>query len=133
MAFNPRKSNMVFQETSHLNLIDPVSGVELEADGEPVSIEVYSKSSKQHRKAVEALMKKIDKRGNRKVSLEEQKKDSIDFLVAISVSSNNLVDDEDKPIETAEQFAALYSDDEISWIRDQVSAFAADDTNFLKA
>lgn len=132
MAFNARKSNKVFVETATLNLVDPETGVEMEEDGKPVSIEIYGKASKQHRKAVEVLNKRIEKRGNRKVSLDEMKKDSIDFLVAISVSTTNFVDDEDKPIETAEQFAELYSDDEISWIRDQVSNFASDDVNFLQ-
>ncbi len=136
MGFNPHKKQMTFAETATLNLVDPITGIDLEEDGKPVSITVYGKSSKQHRKAVEALLKKEEKleASKKKGSalLDERRANSIEFLMAISVSTDNLVDADNNPVESAEQFKELYSDEEVSWIRDQVSAFASVDTNFMK-
>lgn len=131
MGFSPFKSNKTFEATATLNLVDPESGVELEHEGKPVSITMYGKAAKEHQKAVEALQKKIDKRGNRKVSMDELIKDNVNFLADISVSTDNLVDEEGKAIETHEQFVTLYSDKRVTWIRDQVSTFASDDVSFL--
>lgn len=131
MAFNPKSKS--FEETATLNLIDPDTDQEIEVDGKPVSITVYGKASKQHRKAVEVMLKRRDDRAKqkKKETIDTARADAIEFLVALSVSSDNL-EYNDELVETAEQFTALYSDEDIYWVRDQVNAFLTDDTNFLK-
>jgi hypothetical protein len=128
MAFNPKAKS--YAEIATLNLVDPETGAELEDSGKPVTISIYGASSAQHRKAVDVLMAKAKKRGNREASLQERKDESIEFLAAISSSSENL--EYDGPVESKEQFKAMYSDDTVSWIRDQVSDFASIQTNFFK-
>jgi hypothetical protein len=130
MAFNPKSKS--YEETATLNLIDPETDSEIEVEGKPVSITVYGKASKQHRKAVEVLLKRREDRAKqkKKETLETGRADSIEFLVALSVSSDNL-EYNDELVETAEQFKELYSDEEISWVRDQVNSFISVDTNFF--
>lgn len=132
MAFNLKASNKEYNEEATLNLVDPETGVELEVDGAPVSVTVYGASSPKHRKAVDVLDGLRKKRNGRAASLEENRKDSIEFLVALSKETSNFVDDNDEPIKTAEQFRVIYSDEHVSWIRDQVSEFIGDSKNFLK-
>lgn len=131
MAFNARSK--AYDETATLTLVDPETGAEIEADGAPVTVTVYGAASNKHRKAVDALLKATNKRGKRDATLEERRQDSIDFLVALSVETSNFVDDEDEPIKTAEQFKKLYSDESVSWVRDQVQEFIGDPLNFLPA
>jgi len=65
-------------------------------------------------------------------TLEEKRKESIDFLVALSVTSDNLEYQDGVPVDNAEEFRKMYTDEDISWIRDQVSQFTGETTNFIK-
>jgi hypothetical protein len=130
MAFNYKTK--VYEETATLNLVDPETGVELEVENKPVSITMYGQASAKHRKAVDALMTKANKRGKRESTLEEKRQESLDFLVALSVSTSNFVDEDEQPISTPEQFKTLYADESVAWIRDQVQEFIGNPLSFMK-
>lgn len=129
MAFNAKSK--AYEETATLKLVDPETKAEIEEDGKPVTITLYGASSSKHRKAVDALLKANNKRGKREATLEERRNDSIDFLVTLSADTENFEDENGEAIKTAEQFKTLYSDESISWVRDQVQEFVGDPLNFL--
>ena len=121
-----------YDETATMNLVDPETGVDIEVDGKPVSITVYGQASAKYRKAVDALLLKANKRGKREATLEEKRQESVDFLVALSSTTSNFVDENEDPVTTPEQFKVLYSDESVAWIRDQVQAFIGDPLSFMK-
>ncbi len=133
MGFNPSKAKQ-YQDVATLNLVDPETGEEVEVDGKPVSITVMGQAHPKYLKAVEVMSTAREKRERqgKKTTLAEGREDSINFLASISVTSENLEDDDGNPITTKEQFKELYGNDAIAWVRNQVSEFAGKDTNFFK-
>jgi hypothetical protein len=130
--FNYKNTNKVFEETATLILKDPETEMDLEVDGKPVSITVYGQSSQKYQKLMDVLATKERAGNNKNKSLEVRKKESIDLLVQLSVSTENMEDGSGTPITTAQQFRELYSEESVSWIRDQVTAFVFNSSNFLK-
>jgi hypothetical protein len=138
MAFDlKQQTNLAIEQTAEMVLVNPVTGVDLfdpdkgEEDG-VVKFTLVSKSNPKHLKAVEVLNKAQAKRGNRKPTMAEAREESVNFLVALSISVDNLEYD-GQPINTPAAFKALYEDEEYSWVRDQVSDFLSKETNFIHA
>lgn len=119
-------------ETAEMTLKHPTDGYVLgEDEGTPVTFTLHGTASRQHRKAIDVLVRKKKQRGNREATLEEARKESIDFLVALSVSVANM-EYKGQAINTPEAFADLYSDESLSWVRNQVSDFVGSVDGFLK-
>ena len=135
MAFDIFSTNITLEETAEMVLVHPVTGVDItdpKDEEKVVKFTLIGTSNPKHRKAIEALMKAKNKRGKREPTLEESRKESIDFLVALSVSVENMLYN-GQEINTAEVFRELYSNEKLAWVRDQVSAFLSLSDNFIQA
>lgn len=120
MSFNI--STKAVSDTTVLQLRDPVSDAPMfadEAETQPLTIEIFGKSSKQYRAALSALSRKSLARKNKPQSFETNIEDNTDILVAISKKANNF-DMDGVAIDNAEGFKALYSNPALFWIKDQV-------------
>lgn len=130
-------TTLATKDNFELQLRHPVTEELLFADKdeqEPVIVGLFSPSSKEHRNAVNALQNKRMRKGFRekdKINIEELRQDGINFLVACSDYTKNLSYD-GKPVKTADDFRAMYSDVSINWIREQVDAALGDVGNFMK-
>lgn len=131
MAFNINSKEV--SETTLLHLVDPATDEKMYADEkekEPLTIELYSKGSKQYRNALAAVKRKGVKRNNKVQSLETDIEDNAEFLATVSKVAANF-DMNGKPIDSYEAFKELYGNPKLFWIRDQVDATIQDTANFL--
>jgi hypothetical protein len=93
---------------------------ELDAKGNnPVTVTIASTGSREYRLAVNAMINRGIKRGNKKLNADEQKAEGIELLVACCLDSENL-SYEGEPVKTDAQFRAMLSDDSISFIKSQI-------------
>lgn len=101
-------------------------------DGKPVTITVIGTDSEAFRRAAQAQANSRLKHGQRsRVTAETVESDATDLLVACTTGWSGIVVDGKELDFSAENARALY--DRFPWIREQVSAFAAERANFLKA
>lgn len=133
MAFNLNKAP-TFKDTYVLQLKDAITGEPLFEDDKqqvPVTITLFGKSSMRYRNAVNAMQNRELRRRAKKDSAtaEQMQKESTDLLVACSATSTLELDGE--LVDNKAAFEKLYSNTELSWIRDQVDAALGDDSNFL--
>ncbi len=122
-----------------LQLVNPKSQAPIfvpKADGsddetKPVTISLYGTASRQYRKAVDAMMKKNNRRGNKQATPDEMRESSVDFLVALAAGSENLsLDGED--VVGPEAFRKLFADDRYSWVKEQCDAFLGNTETFIQ-
>ncbi len=93
---------------------------ELDAKGKhPVTVTVASTGSREYRIAVNAMINRGIKRGNKKLNAEEQKAEGIELLVACCLDSENLTY-EGQPVKSDATFRAMLGDDTISFIKQQI-------------
>lgn len=85
----------------------------------PVTVTLASTASRQYRLAVNAMVNRGIKRGNKKLTAEEQKAEGIELLVACCLDSENLSYAGD-PVKSDAQFRAMLADDSISFIKSQI-------------
>lgn len=112
-------------ETATLNLLDPVTEVQLFADDaekKPLQIVLNGKASKAYRNALSTLLRKGAARKG-KATFEQNVEDNNNLLAEISVEAINFDMGDGVPIKTKEQFLALYSTPSLYWIKDAVSFF----------
>lgn len=133
MAFNLNKAP-TFTDTYVLHLKDVITGEPLfedEAQEVPVTVTLYGKSSMRYRNAVNAMQNRELRRRAKKetATAEQMQKESTDLLVACSATSTLELDGE--VVDNKAAFEKLYTNTELSWIRDQVDAALGDDANFL--
>ena len=137
MAFNINTKSV--PDTTVLHLLDPVTREPMFADDaqtQPVTIEVYGRASKQYAAwQTDANRKAVQRRAkygkDKEQTLEEQRESTVDLLVAITKSVQNLeYNDElaDNPI----TIRAMYSDKSLYWIGDDVAALIGDTATFLQ-
>ena len=93
---------------------------ELDAKGKnAVTVTLASTGSREYRLAVNAMINRSIKRGNKKLNADEQKAEGIELLVACCLDSDNL-SYEGEPVKTHAQFRAMPNDDSISFIKQQI-------------
>ena len=93
---------------------------ELDAKGKnPVTVTLASTGSREYRIAVNAMINRSIKRGNKKLNAEEQKAEGIELLVAVCLDSENLAYN-NEPVKSDSQFRAMLGDDAISFIKQQI-------------
>lgn len=129
MALNLKSVAAV--ETTRVHLVD-ASGEHLYDDaGNKVEIEIYGKASKQYRQALAELNRKNIQRKGKAQPYSVNLEDSVEILVAITKAAYNL-DMGDGPLETNDQFRALYSDTGLFFIKDAIQEALEDGANFLQ-
>ena len=115
-------ASLSIQESTVLHLTHPATGEKLYADKDqkqPITITVASTSSRAYRSAVNAMNNRTLKRGNKKITAEQQKEEGIELLTACCVTSENLSYN-GEPVKDDAAFRALLSDDKMSWVKNQV-------------
>jgi len=130
-------TQFAMQDSASVHLVHPVNGTLLyadEAETLPVTVTVYSKASKQYRKVVDAMMKKNERIAQQKKKLtpEEVRESQIDFLVSLSITSENMAFN-GSPVDNEDVFRAMYTDERFSWVRSQVDEFLSDNASFFLA
>ena len=130
MAFDI--STLAAAETGTLELVTPGGDELLNDKGEPCTITVFSPGTKQYQKALSAKNRAVYefvKRGGRKMKDGEQREIDARFLADITASFNGFGY---KDLKGYEMFNALYSDETIGFIAEQVNAFVNDWGNFTR-
>lgn len=84
-----------------------------------VTITVAGQGSREYRLAVNAMINRDIKRGNKKKTAEDSRAEGIELLVACCLDSENLVY-EGEPVKTDAQFRAMLGDDSLGFIKQQV-------------
>lgn len=128
-------STLTAKDEFELHLRNPSTDELLYADDEktqPVKIVLYSTSSKEYRKALNAMQNRQMKRGKKQATAEVMREEGIELLVACSKGSLNL-SIHDVPLADPGTFRDLYSDDNLSWVKDQVDTALGDVSNFIAA
>lgn len=114
--------SLSIKESTVVHLTHPATGEKLYADDAqklPVTVTVASTSSREYRLAVNAMHNRSIKRGNKKLTAEQQKEEGIELLVACCLDSANLAYD-GEAVKSDSAFRALLSDDSMSWIKGQI-------------
>lgn len=133
-------NSLAIQESTVLHVAHPANGEKLyiDADGnmtldktdKPITITVASTSSKAYRGAVNAMHNRTIKRGNKKLTAEQQKEEGVELLVACCISAANLTYNGEK-VKTEADFRDLLSDDKMSWLKAQVDEALSNVENFI--
>lgn len=133
MAFNI--TSRALADTTILHLTDPETGLFMyadEAEKQPLTIELYGRSSKQYRNWMAATLRKQDADKKKKAkSLEETLDDNADFLATVSVKASNF-DMDGVAIDSKEMFKKLYANPSLLWIGEQVSEKLSELGNFIQ-
>lgn len=125
-------TTLQLKDTTDLYLLHPVTGEELEDDkGNKVIITLYGTSSKEYRNAITALQNRAASRKNKPFKPEQAKLEIIELLTECTAKISGLAIHGKEP-ETKDDYRAMYSDDSLSWIKDQVDAAIGDQSNFLE-
>lgn len=134
MAFNI--SNISLSDTTVLHLVNPGTGEYLyadEAEKEPLTIELYGKSSKQHRVwLASALRKQEAEQRSRKKSKtsDELMEENADFFATMTKAINNMEMDGLK-LDSKEAYKKLYSAPALMWISEQIGEKLGSTESFL--
>jgi hypothetical protein len=123
-------------DTTVLHLDHPVNGPMFadEAEKEPVTIELYGRSSKQHRQWLALALRKQEANRNKKEKAktpDELMEENAEFFAVMTVSINNMSMG-GKPIATKEDFKKLYANPKLMWITEQVAEKLGDTEAFLQ-
>jgi hypothetical protein len=137
MSFNIK--NRALFDTTVLHLVDPDTGNDMYADEketQPLTIELYGRSSKQYRNWLASATRKAEKeklanKGKEKSKTpDESIEDSAEFLAAVSIKATNF-DYEGVAIDSKEMFKKLYADPSLMWVGEQVVEKLGDMSAFL--
>jgi hypothetical protein len=100
-------------------------------ESKPVQVTVKGEASREYQKAVDAMMKKINKRGKREATPDELREQNADFLTALSVRVDNMTLN-GEPVDNPEAFRKLYLDPHYDWVKVQVNKAVQSVEHFLK-
>ena len=128
MAINLSNLAISSSEPFDVEITHPATGEVLLDNGVPVTITVLSKTSNEYRSVLAAQQNARLKRTKKQdIIVEDFTRDGVELLAAVTVGSNGL---EYKGSEDVD-FAELYGDVEMFWIKDQVYLALEDNANFL--
>lgn len=114
--------SLAIKDSTVIHLVNPFTQEPIFADDKgkmPVTITVASQGSREYRLAVNAMINRDIKRGNKKKTAEESRAEGVELLVAICLDSENLSYD-GEPVKSDAQFRALLSDDKLGFIKNQI-------------
>jgi hypothetical protein len=136
MSFKLSSVAVKADTTYDLQLVDPVTGDLLWADGDvkskPVAIQIYGKNSKAYRNATEAIQARRFDNVKKKYTPAQMQADATEILVACSIKTINLEYDGEEELNTAAQFRKLYNDNDLDFVRKAVDGGIEEVANFLK-
>jgi hypothetical protein len=123
-------------DTTTLHLEHPVNGPIYadEAETLPVTIELYGRSSKQHRQWLALALRKQEANKHKKEkakSPDEMLEENAEFFATMTVAIKNM-NMAGKPIETKEDFKKLYSNPKLMWVTEAVSEKLGSVDSFLQ-
>lgn len=123
-------------DTMTLHLEHPVSGPIYadEAETLPVTIELYGRSSRQHRQWLALALRKQEANKHKKEkskSPDEMLEENAEFFATMTVAIKNMTMG-GKPIESKEDFKKLYSNPKLMWVCEQISTALGDTEAFLQ-
>lgn len=123
------------QDVSVIALLDADRAPMIGDDGQPMTITVYGPGSKRYARAEAAasnrLLEQMKKRGNNSVEDEGRTEHNALFLTAVTSSFSANI--EYNGLQGEELFKAVYADQSIGFIAEQVQKHVADWANFTKA
>ena len=118
-------------ETARIELTDGIGNPLQDAEGNHPAIVVYGPGSRQYTAAVAArnnrVMERLRKKGKADLSAEQQLADHASFLAACTQSMENIERD---GLAGDALYRAIYSDSNIGFVAEQVSAQLGDWGNF---
>ncbi len=121
------------EPTARLELRDAADELMLTDDGKQIAVNVYGPGSKQFARAQAAqqnrLVDKMKRKGQSAQTAEQNAKEKAEFLAACTASFENLEYD---ALEGDALARAVYSDQSIGFIADQVAKCIGDWQAFLK-
>lgn len=124
------------EPTKRLHLRDAADQLMYADDAKtlPMAVNLYGPGSKQHGKAKAAqnsrIMEKLKRKGKIDQSAEQSAAETAEFLSACTASWENV--EHGKVTETESLSMAIYSDESIGFIADQVAKELNDWSNFTK-
>jgi hypothetical protein len=123
-------------DTTTLHLSHPNTGLMYadEAEKEPVTIELYGRSSRQHRQWLALALRKQEANRNKKEkskSPDEMLEENAEFFATMTVSIKNMKLG-DVELDSKEAFKKLYANPKLMWITEQVSEKLGDVESFLQ-
>jgi hypothetical protein len=124
-------------DTVIVDLIDPSTGGVIyadEAETKPVSIELYGRSSKQHRAWLALALRKQEANRNKKEKSktpDELLEENAEFFATMTVGIKNMSMD-GKPVATKEDFKKLYANPKLMWISEFVAEALGNVESFLQ-
>lgn len=133
-------NSLAFSEETVLHLEHPVTGAPLyapvkkgeDAESKPVQVTLKGSASQAYMRAVDQMQKNKNRIAkNRELTTEEQRKQNVEFLTALSVAFENLTLD-GEPVDSPDAFRKLYSDARYDWIKEQVNNILMKPDAFLK-
>jgi hypothetical protein len=129
-------SSFSLNDTTIIHLEHPVTGEYLyadEAETQPVTVEIYGKSSKQFRNYIAAENRKSLNPANKKKAknADENLEDNADFYTALTkkISGLNLRGEE---LDNPDSIKKMYLDPSLSWVAEQVGAKLNETDAFLQ-
>ena len=121
------------EKVGRIHLRDASEELMFNEAGEAIAINVYSPGSKQFAKAKAAqsnrLMDRLKKKGKSDLTAEAQAEEQANFLADCTESFENIEYDK---LTGKDMYLAVYSDQEIGFIADQVAKHLSDWANFTK-
>ena len=115
---------------AELQVRDPISGQPLEANGQPVIIQLAGEDSDAYRRAERgAINRRLEGRQRGKVTAEDLEAETISSLAAVTLGWSNVRLDGQELLFNQANARALYR--RFRWLREQVNEFVATRANFL--
>jgi hypothetical protein len=124
------------ESTGRLHLRDAADELMFADDkqSKPIAVNIYGPGSKQYAKAQAAqsnrMLDKLKRKGKTEQTAEQRAAESAEFLADCTASFENLEYD---ALTGTALAVAVYSDQSIGFIADQVAKFIGDWSNFTKA
>lgn len=122
-------------DTMVLHLEHPVHGPLYDGDDEskPVTIELYGRSSRQHRQWLATALRKqeANNRKQKQKTPDEMLEENAEFFATMTVAIKNM-EMGGKPIVTKEDFKTLYSNPKLMWLVESISTALGDTEAFLQ-
>ncbi len=139
MSFNIKAANLSLQETTIVHLENPSDGSLLyadEAETQPLTIEVYGRTSKVFRNwaAAENRKSALAERTGRKEKTKtpEEMQESVAEMYATLTKKVSNFDMNGVVLDNHEAYKALYNDLSLSWITEQVANAMGQTESFLQ-
>jgi hypothetical protein len=125
--------SLKLSETTEMLLKHPATGEVLEDEkGKPVVFTLCGTASREYQKAVDVLVRKKKQRNGREATHAESRADSIEFVTSLTKKVDNMNYPDGVALDNPEAIKALYTDESLSWIRDQVNSELNSVEAFLK-